>query len=70
MRTEVDTERCIGSGMCALTAGEVFDQRESDGKAVVLRPQPPADTWDAVRDAAGLCPVAAITLWADDRSGT
>lgn len=70
MRAGVDTERCIGSGMCALTAGEVFDQRESDGKAVVLRPEPPAGTWDAVRDAAALCPTAAITLRADGRSET
>lgn len=70
MRAGVDTERCIGSGMCALTAGEVFDQREDDGKAVVLRPEPPADAWEAVRDAAGLCPTAAITLWADGRSSS
>ncbi|MFE9366390.1 ferredoxin [Streptomyces sp. NPDC006978] len=66
----MDTERCIGSGMCVLTAGDVFDQREGDGKAVVVRPEPSADTWSAVRDAAGLCPTAAITLWADGHADT
>lgn len=70
MRAEVDTERCVGSGMCALTAGDVFDQREDDGKGVVLRPEPPAGMWGAVRDAAGLCPTAAITLWAGGPSDT
>ncbi|MFF1648192.1 ferredoxin [Streptomyces sp. NPDC058240] len=62
MRITVDTERCVGSGMCVLTAGEVFDQREEDGKAIVLRPEPPADTLDSVREAVDLCPAAAIVL--------
>ncbi|MFI6225881.1 ferredoxin [Micromonospora echinospora] len=62
MRISVDVERCVGSGMCVLTAGEVFDQRPDDGKAVVLRPVPPADTRDSVREAADRCPVAAIVL--------
>ncbi|MFG3216027.1 ferredoxin [Streptomyces tendae] len=70
MLARADSERCIASGMCILAAGEVFDQREGDGTVVVLRPEPPADTWDAVRDAARLCPTAAITLSADGRSGT
>ncbi|MEV8128125.1 ferredoxin [Streptomyces sp. NPDC085944] len=70
MLTRVDSERCIGSGMCILAAGEVFDQREDDGTVVVLRPEPPADTWDAVREAARLCPTAAITFWTDGPSGT
>jgi ferredoxin len=62
VRITVDTGRCIGSGMCALTAGEVFDQSEEDGRVVVLRPEPPAGSREAVREAAGLCPAAAITL--------
>ncbi|MCX4734825.1 ferredoxin [Streptomyces sp. NBC_01363] len=62
MRITVDTERCVGSGMCVLTAGEVFDQREEDGKAIVLRPEPPADTRGSVREAVDLCPAAAIAL--------
>ncbi|WP_151769700.1 ferredoxin [Streptomyces abyssomicinicus] len=68
MRITVDTERCMGSGMCVLTAEEVFDQREDDGKVVVLRPEPPAGDRDAVREAVGLCPAGAITLSAGDRT--
>ena len=62
MRITVDGERCIGSGMCVLTAGEVFDQDPDDGTAIVLRPEPPAGARDAVRAAAGRCPAAAIAL--------
>ncbi|MFJ7195467.1 MULTISPECIES: ferredoxin [unclassified Streptomyces] len=62
MRITVDAGRCVGSGMCVLTAGEVFDQGEADGKAIVLRPEPPADTWDSVHAAVDLCPAAAIVL--------
>lgn len=60
MRITVDAERCIGSGMCVLTAGEVFDQRPDDGKSIVLRPEPPAESWDSVQRAVGLCPAGAI----------
>ncbi|MFF3781377.1 ferredoxin [Streptomyces sp. NPDC001933] len=67
MRVTVDTGRCVGSGMCVYTAGEVFDQGEDDGKAIVLRPEPPAGTRDSVRRAVDLCPAAAIALSA---SGT
>ncbi|MFI5621356.1 ferredoxin [Streptomyces sp. NPDC051567] len=62
MRITADAERCIGSGMCVLTVDEVFDQRQDDGKVIVLRPEPPAETRDAVRRAVGLCPATAITL--------
>ncbi|WP_405096456.1 ferredoxin [Micromonospora sp. NBC_01412] len=63
----MDAERCVGSGMCVLTVGEVFDQRQDDGKAFVLRPEPPAETWDSVREAVDLCPAAAIVLSTDRR---
>jgi ferredoxin len=67
MRITVDVERCVGSGMCVLTVGEVFDQRQDDGKVIVLRPEPPAETRDAVRQAVDLCPAAAIVLSTDRR---
>ncbi|MFI6391667.1 ferredoxin [Nonomuraea sp. NPDC050547] len=62
MRITADTERCIGSGMCALTVGEVFDQSEEDGRVVVVRPEPPAETRDAVRQAVDRCPAGAIAI--------
>ncbi|MFD7496269.1 ferredoxin [Streptomyces sp. NPDC059832] len=66
MELRVDRERCMGTGVCALTAPEVFDQ-DDDGKVTLLDPAPPrvAPT-AATRRAAGLCPMGAITLVADD----
>jgi ferredoxin len=43
-------------------APEVFDQSEEDGAVEVLMPEPSAPLWAAVREAATLCPVRAITL--------
>ncbi|WSF74611.1 ferredoxin (plasmid) [Streptomyces decoyicus] len=62
MRVTVDTERCVGSGQCALNAPDMFDQRDEDGVAVVLLAEPPADTHTALRTAAALCPASAIRL--------
>ncbi|MGW8066173.1 ferredoxin [Streptomyces ziwulingensis] len=62
MRIIADTGRCVGAGMCALTAGAVFDQHADDGTVVVLRPEPPAGTWAAVREAVAVCPAAALAL--------
>ncbi|GAA4051528.1 ferredoxin [Nonomuraea sp. NPDC050663] len=59
MKVTVDTERCIGSGMCVYSSEEVFDQ-DDDGTSIVLRPEPPAELWDAVRRAVDRCPASAI----------
>ncbi|GAA1570926.1 MULTISPECIES: ferredoxin [Streptomyces] len=61
-RLSVDRERCIGAGMCAMTAPEVFDQDAGDGLVVLLEAVPSADRLTAVRMAAGVCPSGAISL--------
>ncbi|MEU0840420.1 ferredoxin [Streptomyces sp. NPDC005962] len=68
MFIEADTGRCCGSGMCALVAGELFDQTEDDGTVIVLRPEVP----EAAEGAEGLrelalecernCPCGAISV--------
>ncbi|ORT59426.1 ferredoxin [Streptomyces sp. CB03238] len=59
----VDRDLCAGSGMCALTAPEAFDQDAEDGRVVLLDAQPPpGPVTDAAREAAGLCPAGAITV--------
>ncbi|MGK5532550.1 ferredoxin [Streptomyces sp. URMC 129] len=68
MRIEVDTARCCGAGMCALTVPEVFDQSEDEGTVVLLAPRPPAALHAAVRRAAHLCPCRTITV-TEDGSG-
>jgi ferredoxin len=62
MNVTVDQERCCGAGQCVLIAPEVFDQRDDDGIAVVLDPEPPEERHDAVRESAGLCPAGAIDI--------
>ncbi|WP_318207330.1 ferredoxin [Streptomyces sp. SJL17-1] len=58
----VDRERCIGAGMCAMTAPEVFDQDEDDGLVLLLHAEPPTAHRAAAQLAAGVRPSGAITL--------
>lgn len=62
MRITVDTDRCCGAGQCALTAPELFDQRDEDGVVVLLNATPSADQRAAAEEAAQVCPAAAIAL--------
>ncbi|MFQ6330976.1 ferredoxin [Nocardia sp. CWNU-33] len=66
MELEVDRERCIGAGMCALTAPGVFDQDTEDGRVVPLDPTPAPEQEPAVREAAQVCPSGAITIVSDN----
>ncbi|GEB48853.1 MULTISPECIES: ferredoxin [Streptomyces] len=62
MRVTVDPDKCCGAGQCVLVAPEVFDQRDEDGIVVLLDAAPPADRHEAVREAAAICPAAAIEV--------
>ena len=62
MRIEADTGRCVGSGMCALTAPELFDQSETDGTVVLLRPAPAEPQAEAAENAVRQCPSGALRL--------
>ncbi|MFF4173895.1 ferredoxin [Streptomyces sp. NPDC001744] len=66
----VDRERCIGAGMCVMTAPEVFDQDPDDGLVLLLRAEPPVVHRAAVRMAAGVCPAGAITLHEPESGGS
>ncbi|MBB5953806.1 ferredoxin [Saccharothrix tamanrassetensis] len=62
MKITVDEDKCCGAGSCVLTAPDVFDQRDEDGVVLLLDPEPAEHLHAAVRDAANVCPAAAITL--------
>jgi ferredoxin len=62
VKLTVDQERCCGAGTCVMLVPEVFDQREEDGVVVLLDATPADDKTDGVRNAAAVCPTAAITL--------
>ncbi|MDP9868127.1 MULTISPECIES: ferredoxin [Streptosporangium] len=62
MKVTVDEAKCCGAGQCVLIAPEVFDQREEDGIVILLDPEPGEDQHVLVREAAAVCPAAAIEL--------
>jgi ferredoxin len=62
MKVIVDSEKCCGAGTCVLVAPDVFDQGEDDGIVILLDPKPRPELHDSVREAAGVCPAAAILL--------
>ncbi|MFI7133506.1 ferredoxin [Nonomuraea sp. NPDC050153] len=62
MNVTVDTDKCCGAGQCVLLVPEVFDQGEDDGIVILLDPSPAEPLHAAVREAADVCPAAAITL--------
>ncbi|OZD59822.1 ferredoxin [Rhodococcus sp. 14-2470-1a] len=59
-RIHADRERCVGSGACAFTEPDVFDQDEEDGRVVVLDPAPADNLRSSVIDAVRGCPVSAL----------
>lgn len=62
MKVEADLDLCVGSGMCAFTAPDVFDQDESDGHVLVRATELTPDQVDLARQAVEACPAAALTL--------
>ncbi|MFI1254930.1 ferredoxin [Streptomyces netropsis] len=62
MEISVDRERCLGAGMCALTAPEVFDQDTESGRVLLLNAVPSPAQAPAIRKAAYICPSGAITV--------
>ena len=62
MKVSVEADKCVAAGQCVLLAPEVFDQREEDGVVVLLDEAPGPEHHEAVREAALVCPAAAIHL--------
>ncbi|MEU8272035.1 ferredoxin [Sphaerisporangium sp. NPDC049002] len=62
MKISVDEGKCCGAGQCVLLAPEVFDQREDDGIVILLAAEPAEHLRASVREAAAVCPAAAIEL--------
>ncbi|MDA0635152.1 ferredoxin [Nonomuraea sp. MCN248] len=62
MKVIVDEDRCCGAGQCVLLAPQVFDQREEDGIVVLLNAEPDEGRHAVVREAAAVCPGAAIEV--------
>ncbi|MFI6088639.1 ferredoxin [Streptomyces sp. NPDC051218] len=61
VNVHVDKDRCVGAGMCALTAPSVFTQ-DDDGFSEVLPGRADGGGDPLVREAVRACPVQAVTL--------
>jgi ferredoxin len=62
MKVAVERDRCIGAGMCVLTAPTVFDQDPDEAVVVLLDESPPDTDRAAVQQAVDRCPAAVIRL--------
>ncbi|MDX3853399.1 ferredoxin [Streptomyces sp. AK02-01A] len=62
MQISIDIDKCCGAGQCVLAAPEVFDQRDEDGIVMLLDADPPAGQYENARQAAAVCPAAAIQV--------
>ncbi|MEE3753140.1 ferredoxin [Mycobacterium intracellulare] len=62
MHVTIDETKCCSAGQCVLIAPEVFDQREDDGIVVLLEADPAEGQYEATRQAAAVCPAAAIAV--------
>ena len=56
----IDYDECIGCGSCVEVCPEVFEMNDDEAKAYVIA-ENKCDTCDC-EEAAGICPVEAITL--------
>lgn len=65
MKIKADREMCIGAGMCVLTAAEVFDQDDTEGRVLVTQVDPAPEHQAAAREAETLCPSGAISIEED-----
>lgn len=61
MKVELEADKCVASGQCVVASMEVFDQ-DDDGIAVLLTEEVGPELVDGVREAAAVCPAAAIRL--------
>lgn len=61
MRIVVDFNVCASTGACSQIAPEVFEVR-TDGYLYVLQESPEGANAELARQAADMCPTAAITI--------
>ncbi|MFJ5033035.1 ferredoxin [Streptomyces sp. NPDC088560] len=66
MRIQVDRERCVGAGMCALTAPDVFTQDDDGFSEILPGRKAAAADHPMVGEAVRACPVSAVSLHGTD----
>ena len=61
LRIVADRDRCVGGGLCVLTAPALFDQSD-DGRVILRRARPTPAELDAAHAAVDICPARALSL--------
>ena len=61
MKVNVNFDVCASTGACMQVCPEVFEVR-TDGYLYILQENPGPELHDKVREAAEMCPTAAISL--------
>jgi ferredoxin len=67
VRLVADQDVCVGAGMCALTAPDLFEQDADEGLVVVKVDSLGDAELQRARNAVDLCPSGALSLQHDDR---
>ncbi|MET9922572.1 ferredoxin [Streptomyces sp. NPDC006435] len=66
MKVHVERDRCIGAGLCVMSAPTVFDQGDDDGLVILLNDSPSEAEADNLRKVAQhICPSKAILITED-----
>lgn len=65
MHITANTDVCVGAGMCALTAPDIFDQ-DDDGLVMLLAPKVPEHLHEMAAEAVRLCPSGALAIGQPD----
>ncbi|MFZ2526734.1 MAG: ferredoxin [Rhodococcus sp. (in: high G+C Gram-positive bacteria)] len=62
MKVQVNSQRCQGHTLCAMSAPDAFELSEIDGHASAVFDKVPAELEEHVREAARSCPEQAVSL--------
>ncbi|MFJ6615725.1 ferredoxin [Streptomyces sp. NPDC091289] len=63
MKVHVDRDRCIGAGLCVMSAPNIFDQGEDDGLVILLDDSPTEiEAPDTRKIVEHICPSKAIRI--------
>ena len=69
MRVIAQTQKCVATGICAMTCPQVFDQRDEDGVVRVVDEYPPLVLLARVKLVVDLCPSLVFRLENEDETG-
>jgi ferredoxin len=62
MKIRVDSDKCQGHTLCAMSAPALFELSDFDGHATAISETVPPELEQAARDAAATCPEQAIVI--------